>query len=49
MLASLERLADLPGAISVCCGHEYTLANGRFAVAAEPDNPLREAFFVSNF
>src|SRR5690606_8047903 len=27
MLASLDRLAALPGATQVCCGHEYTLAN----------------------
>jgi hydroxyacylglutathione hydrolase len=42
MLASLDRLAALPGTSRVCCGHEYTLANGRFAVAAEPDNPDRD-------
>jgi hydroxyacylglutathione hydrolase len=43
MLGSLERLAALPGDTRVCCGHEYTEANGRFARAAEPDNPDREA------
>ena len=43
MLGSLERLAALPGETRVCCGHEYTEANGRFARAAEPDNPAREA------
>jgi hydroxyacylglutathione hydrolase len=42
MLASLDRLAALPGDAQVCCGHEYTLANGRFAQAAEPDNPDRD-------
>lgn len=42
MLASLERLGALPGDTAVCCGHEYTEANGRFAVAAEPDNPARD-------
>lgn len=41
-LASLERLANLPGETQVCCGHEYTEANGRFARAAEPDNPARD-------
>ncbi|HEX5693487.1 MAG TPA: hydroxyacylglutathione hydrolase, partial [Arenimonas sp.] len=41
MLASLDRLAALPGDTLVCCGHEYTQANGRFAEAAEPDNPTR--------
>lgn len=41
-LASLERLAALPGDTAVCCGHEYTQANGRFARAAEPANPARD-------
>lgn len=41
-LASLERLAALPADTAVCCGHEYTEANGRFARAAEPDNPTRD-------
>ncbi len=42
MLDSLERLSSLPGATLVCCGHEYTQANGRFAAVAEPDNPARD-------
>jgi len=42
MLASLDRLAALPGETLVCCGHEYTQSNGRFAVAAEPKNELRD-------
>ncbi|MGY0194817.1 hydroxyacylglutathione hydrolase [Leptothrix sp. BB-4] len=36
---SLSRLAALPAATRVCCAHEYTLANLRFARAVEPDNP----------
>jgi hydroxyacylglutathione hydrolase len=39
MLASLERLAALPGTTRVCCGHEYTLSNAAFARVVEPDNP----------
>ncbi len=39
MLASLDRLAALPGATRVCCGHEYTLANAAFAAAVDPANP----------
>jgi hydroxyacylglutathione hydrolase len=39
MLSSLQRLATLPGDMLVCCGHEYTAANGRFAQSVEPDNP----------
>ena len=42
MLASLDRLAALPGETLVCCGHEYTQSNGRFAAAAEPENRLRD-------
>jgi len=39
MLASLERLAALPGETLVCCGHEYTASNARFAYEVEPGNP----------
>lgn len=38
MSASLARLASLPGATRVCCTHEYTLSNLRFALAVEPGN-----------
>lgn len=38
MLASLDALAALPEATRVCCTHEYTLANLRFAVTVEPGN-----------
>lgn len=38
MLASLDRLAALPPATRVCCAHEYTLANLRFARTVEPNN-----------
>jgi len=36
MRASLARLAALPEACKVYCGHKYTLANLRFALEAEP-------------
>jgi hydroxyacylglutathione hydrolase len=39
MWASLGALARLPAATRVYCGHEYTLANLRFALAVEPANP----------
>lgn len=39
MHGSLSRLAALPGATRVCCGHEYTLSNAAFARVVEPDNP----------
>ena len=38
MYDSLTRLSRLADATRVYCGHEYTLANIRFARAAEPDN-----------
>jgi hydroxyacylglutathione hydrolase len=38
MAASLARLAALPGDTRVCCTHEYTLSNLRFAAAVEPAN-----------
>ncbi|HEX9184253.1 MAG TPA: hydroxyacylglutathione hydrolase [Burkholderiales bacterium] len=38
MLASLAKLAALPDATKVYCGHEYTLANIKFAQAVEPHN-----------
>ena len=38
MLASLDALAALPGDTRVCCAHEYTLSNLRFARAVEPGN-----------
>ncbi|GHC26422.1 hydroxyacylglutathione hydrolase [Aidingimonas halophila] len=39
MFASLNKLADLPDDTLIFAGHEYTLANLRFAKAVEPDNP----------
>ena len=38
MLASLDTLATLPAATRVYCGHEYTVANIRFALEVEPNN-----------
>lgn len=38
MLDSLKRLSQLPDPTLVCCTHEYTLSNLRFAVAVDPDN-----------
>ena len=35
---SLGRLAALADDTALYCGHEYTLANARFAIHAEPDN-----------
>jgi hydroxyacylglutathione hydrolase len=38
MWDSLCKLRDLPGDTQVYCGHEYTLANIRFAQTIEPNN-----------
>ncbi len=38
MHSSLGKLAALPDDTRVCCGHEYTLSNLRFARAVEPAN-----------
>ena len=35
---SLDKLAALPGDTRVCCAHEYTLSNLRFARTVEPRN-----------
>ena len=40
MLDSLDRLAALPGNTRVCCTHEYTLSNLKFARAVEPGNAV---------
>lgn len=44
MLASLDQLAALPGDTRVCCAHEYTLGNLRFAQAVEPDNATLQQY-----
>ena len=44
MLTSLDTLAALPDTTQVCCAHEYTLANLRFACAVEPDNAALQAY-----
>jgi len=44
MHASLSRLAALPGGTRVCCTHEYTLSNLRFAAAVEPTNAALSAY-----
>ena len=38
MFAAMRKLEALPGDTRVACGHEYTVANGRYAVVAEPGN-----------
>ena len=38
MHASLQRLSSLPDHTQVCCAHEYTLGNLKFACEVESDN-----------
>jgi hydroxyacylglutathione hydrolase len=38
MYANMQTLAALPPETRIYCGHEYTLANGIFALSVEPDN-----------
>lgn len=40
MWESLVKLAQLPGETQVYCGHEYTVANAKFALTVDPDNEL---------
>ena len=40
---SFQRLAALPPATRLCCGHEYTEANARFALHVDPDNAALKA------
>ena len=41
--ASFRKIAALPPQTLICCGHEYTQSNARFAVSVDPDNTLLRA------
>jgi hydroxyacylglutathione hydrolase len=41
---SLTRLAALPAATRVCCAHEYTESNLKFAAVVEPGNAELAAY-----
>jgi hydroxyacylglutathione hydrolase len=43
MWDSLKKLRDLPEDTQVYCGHEYTLANIKFALSVDKDNPVLAA------
>jgi hydroxyacylglutathione hydrolase len=43
MFDSLAKLAALPGDTKLCCGHEYTESNGRFALSVDGGNPALQA------
>jgi hydroxyacylglutathione hydrolase len=42
--ASLSRLKALPHETELYCAHEYTQANARFALHADPDNPALQIY-----
>ena len=44
MWVSLSKLASLPDATRIYCGHEYTQSNARFALSVEPDNAALQAY-----
>lgn len=46
MHASLQSLAALPSATRVCCAHEYTLSNLRFAREVDPTNAALAAYIA---
>jgi len=41
--ASFRKIAALPPATLICCGHEYTQSNARFALSVDPNNTLLQA------
>lgn len=43
MWASIQKLKALPSDTEIFCGHEYTAANGRFALSVEPENEALRA------
>ena len=47
MFAALGRLKALPADTLVCCAHEYTLSNARFAITVEPDNAALMARYAA--
>ena len=44
MWHSLLKLRALPDETQVCCAHEYTQANARFALSIDPDNQELQAY-----
>ncbi len=44
MFSSIAKLAALPSKTKVYCAHEYTLANGAFALHADPENAFLQDY-----
>jgi len=45
MFSSFAKFAELPDETLLCCGHEYTAANAKFALSIEPDNTALQTRF----
>lgn len=43
MWHSLKKLLHIPAATHVCCGHEYTQSNAKFAAHYDPTNKALQA------
>lgn len=43
MWRSISKIMELPPETALYCGHEYTLANGEFALTIEPENAALQA------
>ncbi|WBY15990.1 hydroxyacylglutathione hydrolase [Erythrobacteraceae bacterium WH01K] len=41
---SLQRIKALPASTTLYCAHEYTAANAKFALHADPDNPALQSY-----
>lgn len=46
MWTSLSRIMTLPDDTQLITGHDYTLANARFAISVDPANPVLKARFA---
>lgn len=46
MYASLAKFSLLPADTQICCAHEYTLSNLRWALAVEPANEALQKWYV---
>lgn len=46
MYESLAKITTLPDDTQVYCAHEYTLANGAFALTVDPDNADLQAYMT---
>ncbi|MBC8948685.1 MULTISPECIES: hydroxyacylglutathione hydrolase [Xenorhabdus] len=45
MFSSLEKISSLPDDTLICCAHEYTAANMKFAKAVLPDNQIIHDYY----